>query len=99
MNRSNYQEESSDDAAASTTSRPSFPTGDTTPFPYEEPYPQQRDLMDTLLQSLQRLRHSQHDDDDRRRNNCAETNAEASSTNNNCCPVYMLESPTGTGKR
>lgn len=29
-----------------------YPTGRTVPFPYEQPYPQQADLMDTLLSAL-----------------------------------------------
>ena len=38
---------------------PQFPTGRTVPFPYKTPYPQQVDLMDAILQSLQaRRQHS-----------------------------------------
>ena len=29
-----------------------YPTGESVPFPYEKPYPQQRSLMDAMLQSL-----------------------------------------------
>ena len=32
-----------------------FPTGRSIPFPHAVPYPQQVDLMDTLLRSLQQL--------------------------------------------
>ena len=78
-------------AAGSSSSSASgcFPTGRTVPFPFAEPYPQQIDLMETLLQSLRLLR-----------------NGSASESENNKpgeqqqqhCPVFMLESPTGTGK-
>jgi chromosome transmission fidelity protein 1 len=55
-----------------------FPRGCDIPFPYANPYPQQRDLMDTLLRSLELARENV--------------------TERKQCPVYMLESPTGTGK-
>lgn len=47
----------------------SYPTGRTVPFPYDNPYPQQVELMDALLSSLK-------------------TGGK----------VFLLESPTGTGK-
>lgn len=56
-----------------------FPRGDSLPFPYATPYPQQVDLMDALLRSLQLARDNSVDSSSK-------------------CPVYMLESPTGTGK-
>jgi chromosome transmission fidelity protein 1 len=55
-----------------------FPTGSSVPFPYEQPYAQQLDLMNTILESLQARRLSQ------------EEPKKAS--------LWMLESPTGTGK-
>lgn len=59
-----------------------FPKGDKVPFPYEHPYPQQRDLMDTLLRSLELAASTNRANDEKKHQ----------------CPVYMLESPTGTGK-
>ena len=62
-----------------------FPRGDTVGcFPYDPPYPQQVDLMNVLLESLERARKNKSDDDDTKQQKQ--------------CPVYMLESPTGTGK-
>jgi chromosome transmission fidelity protein 1 len=55
-----------------------FPTGSSVPFPYDQPYAQQLDLMNTILESLQARRLSQEED------------KKAS--------LWMLESPTGTGK-
>eukprot|EP00977_Amphora_coffeiformis_P005816 scaffold1223_cov151-Amphora_coffeaeformis.AAC.9 len=59
-----------------------FPTGRTVPFPYETPYPQQVDLMDAILESLQARRVLYQ--------NYTQQQPGAS--------LYMLESPTGTGK-
>jgi chromosome transmission fidelity protein 1 len=76
-------------------SRPlAFPSGKDVPFPYGTPYPQQLDLMDVVLRSL-RVKDEEvseptttttsNDDDGQ-----APHKAKAA--------VWMLESPTGTGK-
>jgi chromosome transmission fidelity protein 1 len=62
---------------ATVTTVPTYPTGDTVPFPYERPYPQQVALMDALLQSLQQRQNNSH---------------------NHTGALFLLESPTGTGK-
>ena len=61
---------------------PPFPTGRTVPFPYETPYPQQVDLMDALLESLE-ARPLSTDEDKNKKSGAS---------------LLMLESPTGTGK-
>ena len=62
-----------------------YPTGDTVPFPYGTPYPQQRDAMDCILKVLRKR------DDELDRN---------SSDKSERKPAHLLflESPTGTGK-
>jgi Rad3-related DNA helicase len=62
----------------------SFPTGRSVPFPYTEPYPQQLDLMDTILSALKQRQYQSQSQ------SLTETPASAA--------VLMLESPTGTGK-
>ena len=62
---------------------PLFPDARSIPFPYPTPYPQQVDLMHTLLETL-RLREQVED---------AETKPSSSPAS-----VLFLESPTGTGK-
>lgn len=73
-----------------------FPTGESVPFPYETPYPQQLHLMNTILESLEarqlRQEQQQHSDvdDDKTKTAPADSAGGAS--------LWMLESPTGTGK-
>jgi chromosome transmission fidelity protein 1 len=71
-----------------------FPTGRSVSFPYENPYPQQVALMDTLLKTLQEL-------DQRKRTlerTAKDTEGCLPTVQSASCPVLMLESPTGTGK-
>lgn len=65
-----------------------FPRGGTVPFPYDEPYPQQIALMDTLLQCLHR---KEQDMKKSEKEDCATKKKPRAA-------VMMLESPTGTGK-
>jgi chromosome transmission fidelity protein 1 len=62
-----------------------YPTGNTVPFPFETPYPQQIDLINTVLKSL-----------DLARRNRNKSGLGAGSPS--CSPILMIESPTGTGK-
>ena len=64
-----------------------FPTGRTVPFPYETPYPQQVDLMDSILESLQA-----------RRVLYPKETQQQQQQQQQGASLYMLESPTGTGK-
>lgn len=80
-----------------------FPRGVNVPFPYPNPYPQQIDLMDTMLRSLKQL--AEVAEAARRGGGDNNKNVSSSSAvlvgaekERQQCPVYMLESPTGTGK-
>ena len=66
--------------------QPDFPTGDTVPFPYEQPYAVQKELMSAILTSLQQC----HE----RSSKCVASNESESRK----APIIMVESPTGTGK-
>ena len=70
--------------------REAVPTGRTVPFPFPTPYPQQVALMDTMLQSLFAKR-----DDTPSENATTTSNKQHDRPK---CQVWMLESPTGTGK-
>jgi len=66
-----------------------YPTGDTVPFPYGTPYPQQRDAMDCILKVLRKR-------DDELDLNSSDSMSDKSERK----PAHLLflESPTGTGK-
>jgi Rad3-related DNA helicase len=71
-----------------------YPSGDSIPFPYECPYPQQVALMDTLLQGIRIQRDTNntpaHDHND--------SNNNENGSRNTATRILCLESPTGTGK-
>lgn len=73
----------------------SYPTGRTVPFPYASPYPQQIALMDALLGSLQEVETAstacEEDKESRKQQ-------QQKHQTRSHCPLFMLESPTGTGK-
>jgi chromosome transmission fidelity protein 1 len=71
-----------------------FPTSASVNFPYPNPYQQQKDLMDCLLQALDRQRQK----DLQQRQGCSATTSTIASCNENTATVMLLESPTGTGK-
>ena len=80
---------------------PTAATVGSTYFPYPTLYPQQRDLIDTFLQSLQLI----HERSGSPSSSTSTTTTTTTTNNNNNnthnttgCPVYLLESPTGTGK-
>ena len=69
-------------------------------FPYPTLYPQQRDLINTFLQSLQLIheRQQQQQSSSSIGATTTTTTTRPHHTKPTTCPVYMLESPTGTGK-
>jgi chromosome transmission fidelity protein 1 len=70
-----------------------FPTSKDVPFPYPNPYPQQLDLMDAVLLSLKFRGSSYHS------NSPLDPSPSGRSPSNpRKASVWMLESPTGTGK-
>ena len=60
-----------------------FPSGQTVPFPYETPYPQQIDFMDAILSCLRKRQEEEESSLEKKKKRAS---------------VLMLESPTGTGK-
>ena len=76
-----------------------FPRGNTVPFPYEKPYPQQTALMDTLLQCLQQKEEEKEKGQlrllEEKNDNCSSNTKKQQKRR---AAVMMLESPTGTGK-
>jgi DEAD_2 len=82
---------------ATPTSKSTFPTGSTVPFPYEAPYPQQIALMNTLLQCLQ---HKDQEDQEWRQRQQQQVQLQHKNKNHQKprAAVMLLESPTGTGK-
>jgi chromosome transmission fidelity protein 1 len=90
-----------------------YPTASTIPFPYPTLYPQQHDFMDTFLRSLQNILIDTSNISDCTGSAAGTTTVSAASattpdnpsshlslhpSSKRACPVFMLESPTGTGK-
>jgi Rad3-related DNA helicase len=68
-----------------------FPTGDTVPFPYPQPYAVQKELMSAILTSLRQL-------EQREVSNTDSCNGDDDADGKKSAPIIMVESPTGTGK-
>ena len=89
-----------DSSSSSSSSSSEFPQARHIPFPYPTPYPQQVDLMHTLLESL-RLKEQEQQQQQQEQQQQHEQEPHCNDdhqTKNNKPLVLLLESPTGTGK-